>query len=307
MSHSLKNQVFFAISQNWHEGTQKRNFKMQEGSHMTPKIFSYSENFRLKDVARDFGNYLKDNHPDIRQIKDITPNMMQEFLNSKSSCSKQTINTYYHSMKKIDLILEKTYKLYYSKFVDIIKPISTQGQNSSYRGVTNQIPTIELAKVLDHCKQHPSQSSYVIQLQAFMGLRINELVHGLKIENIDFSNNRLLLTNTKGGKLLARELTSENANLLKEIIEKRYDPKGIRLFSIENASVNKYLARVETKLNINGKYSIHNIRSRVAQDHFDNLRHNGYNKHDALKETSLFLNHRTEREQMLTQSYIRIW
>ena len=83
MAHSIKNQIGFAINQNWHEGTQKRNYKIQQGSHMTPMVFSYSESFRLKDVAKDLGNFLKSDHPGIRQIKDITPNMLQEFLNNK--------------------------------------------------------------------------------------------------------------------------------------------------------------------------------------------------------------------------------
>ena len=140
MSHSIKNQIFFAISQNWHEGAQKRNFKMQEGKEMSSLVFSHSEAFRLKDMAKDFGKYINDNYPNIKQIKDITQNIIQEFLNSKVHCSKQSINTYYHSLKKIDLLLEKTYKSYNRKFIDIIKPISAQGQTFSHRGVANQIP-----------------------------------------------------------------------------------------------------------------------------------------------------------------------
>lgn len=307
MAHSIKNQIFYSISQNWHEGTQKRNYKMQQGSHMTPMVFSHSECFRLKDIARDLGNFLKNNHPGIKQVKDITPNMIQDFLNSKSHCSRQTINTYYQSLKKIDLLLEKTYKSYDCKFVDLIKPISTQGKNfSSFRGVENQIPTSELTKILDYCKQHPGQSSYAIQLQTMLGIRVNELVHGIKISNIDFDNNTLSIINTKGGKPLEKNLSPDTSNLLKEIISQKYDNKNERLFTIENASVNRYLSRIESTLGINGKYSTHNIRSRVAQDFFDTLRAQGYSKHDALKETSLFLNHRTEREQMLTQSYIHI-
>lgn len=52
---------------------------------------------------------------------------------------------------------------------------------------------------------------------------------------------------------------------------------------------------------------MHNIRARVAQDYYDLLRTEGYSKHDSLRETSLFLNHRSEREHMLTQSYLKNW
>lgn len=307
IGHSIKNQINYAINKCWNEGTQKRNYKMQEGKDMSHQVFSYSESFRLKDVAKDFSNYLKREYPTIRQIKDISPNVIQRFLDSKTHCSKQTITTYYNSLKKIDMILNHTYKTYSTKFIDIIKPNTTIAKDyQSGKGVANQMSSSDFNKLLEYCKNNPSQSSYVIQLQKYLGIRVNELTHGIKIENIDFANNKLIITNTKGGKELIRDLTPQSSTLLKEIISKKYEPKGERLFTIENNSVNKYLARTESKIGIEGKYSIHNIRSRIAQDYFDNLREQGKSKNEALKETSLFLNHRTEREQMLTQSYINI-
>lgn len=306
MAHSLKNQIHYSINQCWKENVQKHSYKEQNSKESSYMIFSFSEAFRLKDVGKDFSNFLKKEHPDLKQIKDISPKIIQDFLDGKTHCSKQTIANYYHSMKKIDMVLSRTYKSYETKFIDIIKPVSQNQYKFTGRGVTNQIPPEDFRRILDYCKQNPSQSSYVVRLQQHLGIRVNELVHGLKIQNIHFDKNELVITNTKAGKILTRQLTPELSHLLKEIIEKKYDTSGNRLFTIENASVNRYLSRVEEKLDILGRYSIHNLRARVAQDYYDSLRSAGFSKNEALQKTSLFLNHRTEREQMLTRSYINV-
>ena len=308
MAHSIKNQIHYAINHNWHEGTKKKDYKTQNGEAMSAKIFSYSEVFRLKDISKDFANFIKKEYPHIKQIKDIPTNAIQDFLNSKEHCSKQTITLYYNSLKKIDLLLTHTYKTYKSKFMDIVKPLSTQGKNySSGRGVANQIPMEDLQKILDYCKSHPCQSSYIIRLQSILGLRINELTHGIKISNLNLTKNQLSITNTKGGKILVREISAKTSAIIQEALTHKYDAKGKQLFTIENNSVNRFLSRIESKLEIDGKYSTHNIRARVAQNYYDDLRNKGFSKNNALQETSLFLNHRTQREQMLTQSYINIW
>ena len=308
MAHSLKNQMQYAINSNWHEGAKKKDYKTQNGNTMSAKIFSYSEAFRLKDISKDFANFIKKEYPYIKQIKDIPPNAIQDFLNSKEHCSKQTITLYYNSLKKMDLLLTHTYKTYQSKFVDIVKPLSTQGKNySSGRGVANQIPMEDLQKILDYCKSHPCQSSYIIRLQSILGLRINELTHGIKISNLNLTKNQLTITNTKGGKILVREISAKTSAIIQEALTHKYDAKGKQLFTIENNSVNRFLSRIESKIEIDGKYSTHNIRARVAQNYYDDLRNKGFSKNNALQETSIFLNHRTQREQMLTKSYVNIW
>lgn len=305
MAHSLANQIKYAINSNWSEGTQKRNYRMENGPQMSPKIFSYSESFRLKDVGSDFSRFVNHEFPHIKQIKDITPEIIQKFLDSKANCSKQTLETYYYSLKKIDMVLCSTYKTYQKKFIDIVKPMSAKTSANTGRGVHNQIPVADFERILSYCREHPSQSAYIIQLQKSLGIRVNELTHGLSISNINFAKNEVVIHNTKGGKTLVKSISPETATLLREIIRHRYSSNN-NLFSIHNNSVNRYLSRICEKLNISQHYSIHNIRSRVAQDYYDNLRSQGFSKQHSLHETSLFLNHRTTREQMLTTSYIFI-
>jgi len=53
MSRSLKNQLTFAINQNFSEGMDKHSIK-SENKEMTEKVYSYNEKFRLCDVMKNF-------------------------------------------------------------------------------------------------------------------------------------------------------------------------------------------------------------------------------------------------------------
>lgn len=302
---SIKNQIQVSVSNAFEEFTDKHAYKRQEDPGI--KVFSYSEKFRLLDTAKMLSNYIKENFPDVRQIKDVDSNIIQKFLNDKANaCTQNTINTYSNSLNKIAAICNKNYSscsLTWKK--DVVIPTAVT-QKSKLRGVTNQMPLTDLNKICDYAKKNYSISGQVILCQRELGLRINELVSGIKVEKIDFKNNILHLDNTKGGKKLDREITP----ILREILEKNIQERNLtsgRLFPIGENSVNTYLRRTEARLGIKGSYSTHNIRSAIAQEYYDNLRESGVSSKEALKLTSLWLNHGENREKLLLTSYINVW
>ncbi|MFT8352616.1 tyrosine-type recombinase/integrase [Clostridium saccharoperbutylacetonicum] len=302
---SIKNQIQQAINNNFEENTDKHSYKQQDDQEV--KVFSYSEKFRLLDAAKMLSNYIKENFPNIKQIKDVNSNVIQDFLNTKAkNCTQNTINTYSNSLNKIAAICNKNYSscnLTWKQ--DVIIPAALT-QKSQLRGVANQIPLEDLNKICDYAKRNYSTSGQIILCQHELGLRVNELVSGIKVENIDFKNNILHLTNTKGGKNLDREITQELKAILEKSIQQRNITSG-RLFPITENAVNTYLRRTEEKLGIKGRYSIHNIRSAIAQKFYNSLRENGVNKDNAIKQTSIWLNHGPDRKKLLEKSYIEIW
>jgi site-specific recombinase XerD len=250
-------------------------------------------------------NYIKETFPNIKQIKDISPHIIQEFLNNKAStCTQNTINTYSQSLNKIAAICNKNYSscsLTWKQDVVIPNAIT---QNSKLRGVSNQMPLADLNKICDYARNNYSVSGQIILAQRELGIRVNELTT-IKAEQIDFKNNVLHLTNTKGGKKLDREITPE----LKEIFKKSIQEKNItagRIFPVTENAVNTYLRRTEARLGIKGAYSTHNIRSAIAQEKYDELRQY-LSKDEAIKEVSLWLNHGPDRQKLLEKSYIEIW
>ena len=251
-------------------------------------------------------NYIKENFSDIKQIKDVTPEVIQSFLNDKSqTCTQNTVNTYAQSLNKIAEICNKNYsscKLEWKKEVVIPKSIT---QNSNLRGVKNQMPVEDLQRVCEYAKNNYSQSGQIVLCQQYLGIRVNELVT-IKMENIDLKNDILHLKNCKGGKRIDRVIEPGLKTVLLETIEKNDITSG-KIFSITENSVNTYLRRTEEKLGIIGRYSTHNIRSTISQLKYDKLRSEGLSIKESMREVSLWLNHGEDRERLLLESYIRCW
>lgn len=300
---SLKNQIQIAVSNSFEENIDKHAYKKQDDQE--EKVFSYNEKFRLLDTAKMLSNYVKENFPDTKQIKDVKSNIIQEFLNSKANtCTQNTINTYSQSLNKIAAICNKNYSscnLTWKQ--DVVIP-NALTQKSKLRGVANQMPIEDMNKICEYARNNFSISGQIILIQPELGIRVNELTT-IKVENIDLKKGIIKFPNCKGGKCLERKITPE----LREILEKNIQERNIthgRLFPVTNNSVNKYLNRVEQKLGIKS-YSIHNFRSACAQKFFNSLRDSGISCKEAMKQTSIWLNHGESRDKLLLESYIKCW
>ena len=301
---SIKCQFQHSINMNFRECMDKHSIKQQDTSHTN--IYSYSEKFRLLDVASDFGKFLKGNFQDVKYIRDITPTHIQEFLNSKKNCTQNTINSYVQSLKKLERISNKCYGLSKNNMSQVVVP-NVLRKSDITRGATHPISKEDYAKILNYCINNPSKSSHALLLNyacsSGHGMRVEELAR-IRLSNVNLEQGTILITNAKGGKTY--ELRCSNVHLLKEIVSNKYDPNGNFLFSLKGASINKYLNRVCERLGIE-KYSFHDIRRYHAQAFYDYQRYQGHSPKDALLLTSHFLSHNSPREQMMTQSYVVPW
>lgn len=300
---SIKCQFQYCINQNFRESMDKHSIKKQDTSHTN--IYSYSEKFRLLDVASDFSKFIKANFCDIKYVRDIQPNHIQAFLNSKKHCTQNTINSYMQTLKKLERISNKCFGLTKNNMNQVVAPQVLRKSDIS-RGATHPISHTDYQKILSYCIENPSKSSSAILLDYTCcnshSMRVEELAR-IKLENIN-EQGVISITNAKGGR--SYELQCTNSSFLKEIISRGYDTNGKFLFNINGNSINKYLYRTCEKLNIE-KYSFHDIRRYHAQTYFDNLRKQGYSCKNALLLTSHYLSHNTPREKMMTQSYISLW
>lgn len=305
MGKNIKHQMQEAISNNFQEGVDKHAEKHKNIEGDSTQVYSYSEKFRLLDTARMLQNFIKENGLEIKQVKDISSDVVQNFLNSKiNTCTQNTINTYSQSLNKISSICNKNFKscnLTWKQ--DVVVPTAISEKSKS-RGVGNQMPIEVLDKMCNYARQNYSISGQVLLAQRELGLRINEITT-IKLENINFKNKELILKNTKGGKVLVREINPKLEEIIRETIQKNNITSG-RLFNVENKTVNQYYRRLQINLGVKGRYSNHNIRSAVAQEKYDQLREKGVSSQEALKVISVWLNHGENRKMLLKNSYIRI-
>ena len=300
---SIKCQFQYAINSNFREGMNKHSLKGQDTSHTN--IYSFNEKFRLLDLANDINSFLKQNFPDIKYIRDIEPNHIQAFLNCKSSCTQNTINSYVQSLKKLERVSNKCYGLSKNNMTQVAIP-QVQRKCDTSRGASHPITQNVYEKILTYCLNNPSKSGDALLLDYtcsdYHGMRVEELAR-IKLQNIN-DNGIITVTNAKGGK--EYQMQCSNLPFLQEIISKQYDANGKFLFNMKGSSINKYLERTCVRLGLE-KYSFHDIRRYHAQNHFDTLRNQGASTKDALLSTSRYLGHNTPRLQMMTQSYIKLW
>ena len=183
---------------------------------------------------------------------------------------------------------------------EIVIP-TVERKQSVNRGVSSVISREDYSKILEYCKENVSQSSYAVQLQDFLGIRIEEIAR-VKLDNVNLTNNTILIVG-KGGRKIEKAIPEDKIALVKEIISMQYDDK--RLFSVEGSSINKFLNRIEDKLGLERR-SNHDIRRLIAQEKFDSLRDRGFAPKEAMAETSKWLSHGEDRKNLLERSYIII-
>lgn len=297
---SIKSQFHYAINKNFKEYVKKRDYKIENGQAMDNKVFSWQEVYRLKDVARDINNFFKENGIDRREVRDIKVEDINRFLDSKKyNCTQQTINSYKNSIYKLQEVVNKTYKLNVNWRKDLEVPKSAKSKKAKERGVKGVISNVDYKKIIEYAEKNKCQSAYAVILEKELGVRVNEIVN-IKKENINLDKKEILFKNTKGGKKIVKKI--KNINLVKEIINKNYSKNA--LFSIKASSVNRYLNRVQDTLGLQ-RNSFHNLRRNYAQNFYNNKLEQGFTEEKALLETSKQLNHRTKRERLMEESYIK--
>ena len=99
---NLKYQFLQAINYFFKEKQDKHNDK-KNGIRNTEKIYSYAARTNLINLSAEFSNYMKQVHSDVKLVKDVNSNHVQEFLNSKTeSCSQKTLEQYQSQFRKLE-------------------------------------------------------------------------------------------------------------------------------------------------------------------------------------------------------------
>lgn len=300
---NLYGQMTYAINKNFKERVDKRAFKEANGRGMGSKIFSYGEKFRLKQLAKAFQIYAKENNFNVKLVKDIRPEQIQGFLEAakERGCTQNTINSYANSLFKIQNTINVTYNLDLRWREEIAIP-QVERKNSFNRGVDSVISRYDYNKILNYTENNFSQSGLALQMQNWLGVRVEEIAR-IKKEFISLKDRTITFKNTKGGKKLVRDIPENKIDFVKSVIEHNFHKE--RLFSIEGKSINKYLNRVQDQLGLE-RHSNHDIRRLIAQEKYNSFREKGMSIKEAANQTSKWLSHGDDRTSMLEKSYIKL-
>lgn len=294
---SLRQQINYAISENCRIGHSKR---AEQGTD-TGYVYSvqYAEN--LRDTAKNFANYMKVEHPEIRWVRDIRSEHLQEWIDTRcKNWTKATLDNHISRIKIIKKQIDRTYKI--DTEWNINSPV--QVNKRKVRDIAMEREDYnKLQEFLDGSK---SVAKYAVAITARTGLRIKEVAR-LKVENINL--NKMVIEVREGAKngkyrdVRIRPADKEYFTTLRqELAGQEYVCNGVT-----EDSINKAIRRALQKLGLDEKYektTNHAIRKMFAQDYYYYLRDMGFDKKTAWNAVQLNLGHGLTYRQSLFDTYI---
>lgn len=301
MARNLKYQFLNAIDKNFKEGMDKHSLK-SSGQMNGARVFSYSDRKNLIDVASNFSNWMKQEHPEVKQVKDVNSNHIQGFLNSKKdTCSQATLKQYANKFNKLEKVVNNTYNTNanYKGFAIPTTKEQTKIRNSS-------MSKADFKKLETGFSNSKSSAKTAIQLSAKCGLRVSETTK-LQGRDINLSKGVINVVDSKGGRSREVPIRPQDKAYFTDLKAQYKDYE--RICPVKPDSINKAIQREMEKQGIAEKYqdtSIHSIRKMYAQNEFDRLREEGHSITESLKEVSVLLGHGEDRMELMQQYVLDI-
>ena len=262
MSKSLFYQFNTALDMCFRLHFDKHSDKHNPESDNSHIIKSLSAKSNLKDFAHDFSTYIRQEYS-VKQIREITPEMCQNYIDSKyGSSSLQSIKAYKSSLLKISQCANKCFNIKTDFSVTIdeskIEKTETIKQFSFTRA--------EIEKIFSSAPRQ-CESLSALRLAYAFGLRVSSISR-LEVRQVNFQENTIFVCKDKGNRSRTLHFDNETAKLLHELIKGK-NPQD-KIVNICPSSINTYLRRRCTALNIRNekgevKSGVHSIRKLWAE------------------------------------------
>lgn len=179
---SLKNQFKHAILTNSKLGDSKRADRLN-GVNVDEYVYSKQTLNALIDRTNHLSKYVKENFPDVKYIKDITPAMFSQYFESQNGWNHRTRYEILHHFKKIEKIVSDRYSFdcHFTSWINVKK----DGSTDEYNKVRNRRMTDDdYQKILNSFSNSQSNGAIAMEIARRVGLRVNEIAH-LKRECIN--------------------------------------------------------------------------------------------------------------------------
>lgn len=289
LRHELRTAVFKSFAE--HQDKHAARAAGQTSGH----VFSYSARGALLDVSNNFAGWMRENYPSVRSPQDVQPDHVAEFLQSKQAagCTTATLATYRSDLAKLGHLVGQDYSA----------PQICGADRRDDRGAGHAMPAEMVDQLAEYARSHPSGSACAFLVGRETGGRVNDIRRAV------YDREKAVIHITgKGGKSYPdRPISAEFGRLMELPAFSRYIGENGRFQLPQADSINKWLSRAETRLFGTSRYSFHDLRRWAAQQHFDERRRAGDDIRAALRDTSQWLNHGPNRDELLRRSYIVVW
>lgn len=306
MARNLKYQFKYVIEKSCNFGADKHAMKNNcaENGNEKAKTLSYSDRKNLIDVSANFSNWMKENHSDVKELKDINSSHIQEFLNQKAqTCTSATISQYQSKFAKLEVLVNSTYRNADVSYTNTVTPVTA---NNTQQLRSKSMTDCDYNKLKDYMTENCKSDNGVkaLQLSYHAGLRVSEVAK-LQQRDIRINENGTATVHVADSKgCRSRDVQIVNRDSVQALTELRESVEGAtdRIVPIQHESINKAINRAMDRCGMqeykNAKTSVHSLRKSFAQREYDRYKEEGLEPKQAWDRVSEELGHGKNRDDL---------
>jgi integrase len=293
---NIKYQFLTAINKHFEEGMDKHALK-RAGDMDGTRVFSYADRSGLVDLASSFSNYMKENHADIKEIRSITTDHVQGFLNSKcATTSQKTLDQYASKFRKLEKLVNDTYKSCHVDFHGIAVPPSEKNGGGKVRN--QMLAHKDYQTMLNRTTNENLVRGLLLSYSC--GLRASEVCK-LKGSDINTQTNTIHIVDSKGKRSRDVKIPQQYQKEVQALasIDGRVCP-------VQHESLQKAFRRELQRNGLAEQYpngAFHLCRKAYATQLYQECRGSGMDIQQSLSKVSVALGH-GEKRNALMREYI---
>lgn len=283
MARNLKYQFKYAIEQSCKFGADRHSMERNPAENGTCEAttFSYADRKNLLDVSANFSNWMRENHPEIKELKDINSNHVQGFLDNKAqTCTSSTINQYQSKFSKLENLVNNTYTKANVNYSNTVAPAAS---NNTEKLRSKTMTSSDYNKLKNYMSNNCRSENGVkaLQLGYCAGLRVSEIA---KLQQRDIKINSdgtatVRVVGGKGGRDREVHITNKESVQTLSNIRDSVANSTDRVVPIQKDSINKAINRAMDKCNMqeykDHKTCVHSLRKAFAQQEYDRYKEEG--------------------------------
>lgn len=257
MAKNITYQMTSAIDNGFKPGRDKHSDKKQTDNLTTYKIYSYASRNEMIDFSHRFGKFIKENYPDIRQVKNIGIEQVNAYLASKGNVTQKTMQHEVACLNKLQLCVNKKFGINTDFSTGRIVPVMEVKRKRDVVFTKEQIQGLK--DYFDTKKDCYSKTAFFIGER--FALRASEITK-LQYRDIDWENKKLHIIDSKGKRSRVIDITSDDIAFLRKITQGLTGKD--RLIPLKSDSICAYLNRACKHLGYENitkaKTSYHSLR-----------------------------------------------
>ena len=305
MGKSIKHQLIHAINSNFKAGQDKHSMK-RVGYERQSTIFSFSDRKNLIDTAAGFANWLKEQPAPPRFLYQLRPEHVQQYLSAHTGTwTGPTMTTRVSYLRKLETLAKATYP---NSRIDFTCGYSRNslGSLADGTGIGGG-----LSATFGLCRLQQERSQICPFLAGSCGLRVSECA---KLKGSDISMQAdgtatVRVIDSKGKR--SRTITLNNRDTVSRLAEICRESGTGRVCPVQSDSLNAYLRRAFHALGmteyIDHKTSYHALRKLAAQRYYDACRQRDISIKESLSQTSVWLGHGRNRDELMRHYVLEIY